>query len=227
MAGAVKIKNGTKLQIAFDADVGTQPEFNMICTFAKALDESIFLVSIPMKEGKPIPLDETQKILFAYGQGEDKAIMAGYADDIVKEGIRNYWKIRRVTEQRQFLERVDERYQITLRMEYLQETWQPNDQGVIQKEEAMSVDISAGGMAVFLNRRLRVGEVCELTLPRLGTAEEGRKFEGLVGVVCWLREAPKGSMFRNVCGLQFRFGNELEKARLNEYLGYMKKKYKL
>lgn len=227
MAGAVKIKNGTKLQIAFDADVGTQPEFNMICTFAKALDESAFLVSIPMKEGKPIPLDETQKILFAYGQGEDKAIMAGYADDIVKEGIRNYWKIRRVTEQRQFLERVDERYQITLRMEYLQETWQPNDQGVIQKEEAMSVDISAGGMAVFLNRRLRVGEVCELTLPRLGTAEEGRKFEGLVGVVCWLREAPKGSMFRNVCGLQFRFGNELEKARLNEYLGYMKKKYKL
>lgn len=227
MAGAVKIKNGTKLQIAFDADVGTQPEFNMICTFAKALDESAFLVSIPMKEGKPIPLDETQKILFAYGQGEDKAIMAGYADDIVKEGIRNYWKIRRVTEQRQFLERVDERYQITLRMEYLQETWQPNDQGVIQKEEAMSVDISAGGMAVFLNRRLRVGEVCELTLPRLGTAEEGRKFEGLVGVVCWLRKAPKGSMFRNVCGLQFRFGNELEKARLNEYLGYMKKKYKL
>lgn len=227
MAGAVKIKNGTKLQIAFDADVGTQPEFNMICTFAKALDESAFLVSIPMKEGKPIPLDETQKILFAYGQGEDKAIMAGYADDIVKEGIRNYWKIRRVTELRQFLERVDERYQITLRMEYLQETWQPNDQGVIQKEEAMSVDISAGGMAVFLNRRLRVGEVCELTLPRLGTAEEGRKFEGLVGVVCWLREAPKGSMFRNVCGLQFRFGNELEKARLNEYLGYMKKKYKL
>lgn len=227
MAGVLTIKSGTRLQMALDKGLGETPQFDMICTFAKAVDESAFLVSIPMKGGKPLPMDENQKILFAYGLGDEKAIMAGYADDVVKEGIRSYWKIRRVTEQRQFLQRVDERYKITLRLTYKQETWMPNEDGNIPEEDALSLDISAGGMALFLNRRLEVGEVCEVTLPRLGTTEEGRKLEGVVGAVCWLREAPRGSMFRNICGLQFRFSDEVDRARLQEYLGYMKKKYKL
>ena len=39
MAGAIKIKSGTKLQMAFDVDVDKDPVFNMVCTFNKALDE--------------------------------------------------------------------------------------------------------------------------------------------------------------------------------------------
>lgn len=227
MAGALEIRTGTRLQTAFDTVVGVTPQFDMLCTFARSLDESAFLVSVPMKDGQPLPIDDTKKMLFAYGSGEEKVIMAGYADDLVTEGIRRYWKIRRVTEQRQFLERVNERYKITLRLEYTQATWMPDEDGVVMKEEAMTLDISAGGMAIYLNRKLEVGEVCELTLPRLGTVEEGRKLEGLVGIVCWLREAPRGSLFRNICGLQFRFSDEADRTRFVEYLGYMKKKYKL
>ena len=114
MAGELKIKPGTRLAIAFDAPLGKQPEFDMVSTFAKALDESAFLISIPMKGGKPLAMDESQKLLIRYGHGEDTMIVAGYPDDTVKEGIRRYWRIRRVTEQRAFFKRADERLKVAL-----------------------------------------------------------------------------------------------------------------
>lgn len=52
MAGSLQIKHGTKIQVAYDVPAGQQPQFNMICTFNKALDESAFLVSIPIVDGK-------------------------------------------------------------------------------------------------------------------------------------------------------------------------------
>ena len=95
MAGALNVRHGAKMRIAFDVPVGQDPQFNMVCTFNKALDESAFLVSIPMVNGKALTPDETQKMLFQYGEGDDVQIAAGYVDDVVKEGIRRYWKVRR------------------------------------------------------------------------------------------------------------------------------------
>lgn len=227
MAGVIKIKNGTKLQVAFDAPIGEQPKFNMLCTFYKSLDESAFLISIPMVNGKPLPMDESQKLLIRYGSGSTAQIMAGYVDDEVKDGIRRYWKIRRVAEQRQFFQRSDERLKVTLKIEYKQETWAVNDDGIIPKEDGMSLDISAGGAAIYINRKFDVGEICELSLPRIGTTDKGRAIEDLVGTVCWMREAPKGSLYRNLCGLQFRFAETEEKQRLQIYLENVKEKYRL
>ena len=88
MAGALKIKNGTKLKMAFDVPVEDDPVFNMLCTFYKSLDESAFLISIPMVNGKPLEVDDTKKLLIRYGDGKNAMILAGYVDDIVKDGIR-------------------------------------------------------------------------------------------------------------------------------------------
>ena len=87
MAGSLQIKHGTKIQVAYDVPPGQQPQFNMICTFNKALDESAFLVSIPIVDGKMLIPGETQKLLFRYGEGNDQNLVAGYVDDVVKEGI--------------------------------------------------------------------------------------------------------------------------------------------
>lgn len=227
MAGELKIKNGTRLKLALDAPLGKEPDFGMLCTFVRNIDESAFLISIPMKDGKALKLDVDQKLLFLHGQGEAKAILAGYADDEVKEGIRRYWKIRRVSEQRQFFQRVDERYKIALGIQYMQDSWMPNEDGEIEKEDGMTLDISAGGLAVFLNRRFEVGEMLELTMPRIGLAPEGQAIPETIAVVCWMREAPRGSVYRNICGLQFRFGDSAERKRMQDYVGYLKKKYKL
>ena len=227
MAGTLKIKSGTKLQLAYDAAIGEQPNFNMICTFNKSLDDSAFLISIPVVNGKPLETDESQKLLIRYGNGSDAMILAGYVDDVVKDGIRRYWKIRRVAEQRQFFQRADERVKVTLRVEYRQETWATNEAGIIPKEEGMSLDISAGGAAIYVNRRFDVGEICELSLPRIGTSDKGKAIDDIVGTVCWMREAPKGSLYRNLCGLQFRFSEPEEKQRLQVYLENVKEKYRL
>ena len=126
MAGALNVRHGSKMRLAFDAPLGQEPKFNMICTFNKALDESAFLVSIPMVGGKALPLDEKQKFLFQYEEGEETRIVAGYVDDEIREGIRHYWKIRRVSEQRQLIRRADVRMKVTLPIEYMQDTWPLN-----------------------------------------------------------------------------------------------------
>ena len=116
MASVLQIHPGTKLRMALDVPIGQEPSFSLICIFVKPLDSASFLISIPMKDGKPLPLDENQKLLICFGAGSEMQIVAGYADDIVKEGIRRCWKIRRVSEQRQFFRRVDERLRAAIRL---------------------------------------------------------------------------------------------------------------
>lgn len=227
MAGSIQLKKGTKMQIAFDVPVGQEPQFNMLCTFNKALDESAFLVSAPIVDGKRLVPDESQKLLFQYAEGDESNIVAGYVDDVVKEGIRHYLKVRRVTEQRQFIKRVDVRMKVELPLTYMQDTWELNSDGEVEKEKGETMDISNNGLAVYMNRWFEVGESCIFTLPRLGTMTEGRPAIDVVGVICWMREMPKGSPFRFVSGIQLRFADPVERQEMQDYVAYVKKRYKL
>ena len=227
MAGSIQLKKGTKMQLAFDVPVGQEPQFNMLCTFNKALDESAFLVSAPMVDGKRLVPDESQKLLFKYTEGEESNILAGYVDDVVKEGIRHYLKVRRVAEQRQFIKRMDVRMKVELPITYMQDTWELNSEGEVDKEKGQTMDISNNGLAVYMNRWFEVGESCIFTLPRIGTLSDGVAEQEVVGVVCWVRELPKGDSFRFVCGIQLRFANLEERRKMQEYVMYVKKRYKL
>lgn len=227
MAGNIQIRHGTKMRMAFDVPAGQEPQFSMISTFNKALDESAFLVSVPMVDGKALAADETKKLLFRYGEGEEQAIVAGYVDDVVKEGIRHYWKVRRVTENRQFIQRRDVRMKIELPVTYMQDTWALNSDGEIDKEQGETMDISNNGLAVYMNRWFEVGESCIFTLPRLGTASDGQPEYEVVGAICWMRELPKGGSFRFLAGTQLRFSNQDERRQMQEYVAYVKKRYKL
>ena len=226
MAGELRIKSGTKLRMALDVPIGEEPKFNLICTFVKSLDVASFLISIPMVDGQPMPLDDRRKLLIRYGTDKDAMIVVGYADDVVKEGIRRCWKIRRVAEQRQFFQRADERLKVTVPITYSQPTWRPDSDGVIRPEEGLTLDISAGGLAAYVGMRLNVGEVCDVNLPAIGTAKDGRAISA-VAAVCWTREAPKGSPFRFVCVYQFRFADGEEREQMQNYVGNIKKRYKL
>ena len=169
MAGSLLLKKGTKIQLAFDVPVGHEPQFNMLCTFNKALDESAFLVSAPMVDGKKLVPDESQKLLFKYTEGDESNIVAGYVDDTVKEGIRSYLKIRRVAEQRHFVKRVDIRMKVELPVQYMQDTWELNSNGEVEWEKGETMDISNNGLAVYMNRWFDVGETCIFKLPRMGS----------------------------------------------------------
>lgn len=199
----------------------------MISTFNKSLDESAFLVSVPMVDGKALIPDENQKFLFRYEEGEESRVVAGYVDDVVKEGIRRYWKVRKVAENREFIKRIDVRMKIELPIQYMQDTWALNNRGEIDKANGMTMDISNNGLAVYMNDWLQVGENCIFTLPRLGTASEGTNEYEVVGVICWTRELPKGGPFRFVTGVQLRFANNEERKEMQEYVAYVQKRYKL
>lgn len=227
MAGALLITSGTKMNIAYDVPVGQDLKFDLISTFARSIDESAFLISVPLKQGKPLKADPSQKLLIKYSLGNEQNIIAGYVDDEVKEGIRKYWKIRRVQEQRLFFERSDERYKVALHIEYMQDSWKPNEDGIIEKEEGMTLDISYGGLAMFVNRRFDVGETLFNTFPKIGTNDEGRLKEEIPGVVCWMREASKGSPYKFVTGLKLKFGSDEEKEVFKNYVSYVKTRYKL
>ena len=224
---ALGLKSGTRLQIGFDPKVGQSVDFNMVSTFSKDLDSSAFLISVPMKDGKLIPMDENKKIIIRCGDSRDAVIVSAYCDDEVKEGIRHYWKMRKVSEQRQVFQRSDERYKVPLHTQFSQPTWPINAEGKIVPEEAMTLDISAGGAALFMALKMDVGELITIDLPRVGIDAKGAAIEGVIAVICWYREAPKGSIFKNISGVQFRFANDAERSRVKEYIDNLVTVYKL
>ena len=89
------------------------------------------------------------------------------------------------------------------------------------------MDSSNNGLAVYMNHWFDVGESCIFTLPRIGTVSAGQKSHDVVGVVCWMRELPKGGAFRFVAGIQLRFADLEERKQMQEYVAYVKKRYKL
>ena len=95
----------------------------------------------------------------------------------------------------------------------------------LKADEGLTLDISNGGVAVYLSHRFQVGEICQLTLPRIGTSPDGREQRDVVGVVCWEREAPKGSPFRMLCGLQLRFATTGERESYIRYVDNVRRKY--
>lgn len=228
MAERMNIKNGTKVRVAFEAPPGQEPDFSMVCTFYRQLDEASFLLSVPLAAGTPLPLDEGRKLLIRYGgPGPEAMILAGYADDVVREGIRLCWRVRRVAAPRRYFRRADERLQVSLRLQYRQDTWPLGSDGRIPWEDGLSLDISNGGIAFYLSSFFEVGEVCRLSLPRVGTAPAGQGIRDMVGVVCWCRQAPSHSPLRNVCGLQFRFADAAEREALADYVAHIKKSFAL
>lgn len=78
-----------------------------------------------------------------------------------------------------------------------------------------------------MNRWFEVGETCIFKLPRLGSVSEGQAEKEVVGVICWMREMPKGSPFRFVTGIQLRFSDLEDRQGMQEYVAYVKKRYKL
>ena len=145
----------------------------------------------------------------------------------MKEGIRRFWKVRRMEEQRKVIRRVDVRLKVELPVLYMQDSWPLNARQEITKEHGETMDISNNGLAVCMNRHLEVGENAIFTLPRIGTAEGGQSELEVAGVICWVRELPKGDAFRLVSGIQLRFGGDEERTRMQEYVAYVKKRYRL
>lgn len=227
MAGILKIDPGTRFRLALDPGHGEEPVYDMVATFHSAVDEAYFLISVPLRGTQPLEIDDGQRILLSYSSGSETMLLAAYRDEQVRVGIRTFWKMRLTGSPHQLVSRADVRVKAAIKVLYWQDTWKPDENGEIEHRDAMTLDISSHGAGLFLNHRFQVGEVCFLSLPKIGAAAEGEALEDLVGIVCWVREAPKGSVYRYYCGLQLRFKDDAEQDRMAEYTKYVKRRYRL
>jgi len=223
----LNITPGSRLQLCIAPEPGKTPEFDMSASYFKTIDDITFLLSIPLKGGKPVQIGETQKLLLRYDLGPEPMIMTAYCDDVVKQGIRSYWKLRKVAEQHHYFQRKDERYKVTFRLDYSHPSWMPDENGKIDREEAVTLDISAGGAALFVNSRFDVGDVIQLFMPRISQEADGAPIDDVISAICWYRDAPIGSPCRFLAGVQFRFAGDMERNRIRAYIESIRKIYKL
>ena len=92
----------------------------------------------------------------------------------------------------------------------------------------MTIDVSAGGLAIYLNDYPRRGRGPGRTNARDSPAGRAPRAARAAGHWCaGCAGAPKGSLYRNVCGLQFRYADDMERELVKEYVGYIRAKYKL
>lgn len=194
----------------------------MLGTFEEDVNDACFLMSIPMKNGKLIEVDEDCKLVFKIANSAQEKMFSGYVDAVVKKGIRNFWQVRRVADPKLTIQRISERIDCTLKVKYWQPTWAVNFDGDIEAEEALTLNISAEGLAMYLADVFHVGEFCEIELPKLGRSKAGQSIS-LVGEVCWNREPSKGAAYKNICGIKFNHSDDSIKKKMQDYVNNLKK----
>lgn len=226
---ATKIRAGARLQIVIEGDDDGKKkkgkkvdEFTLRSTFEKNLDEATFLISVPMKDGKRVEPDNFKKLIIRYGEGTSQFVIEGYVDDVVKLGIRQYWKIRKVTNERSFSQRADDRYTFEEKILYTKYSWLTDS--VVDKptEEGRCIDMSAGGIAFFDSDEMFVGEIIETTFPTLGRSKAGKGFT-IRGEVCWQRGADKGTGYKFKTGIKFVYEQTDDKKLVQAYMDVIAK----
>lgn len=209
----LKIRQGTKLNIALEDN--NDEKFELKSTFEKNINDSSFLISVPMQQGKRLELDEFKKLYIKYEMGDTAFVVEGFIDDYVKEGIRNYWKIRKVSENREFFQRSDQRIKARLNIKVAKRWWSPEGVDALEDLDALTLDISSGGLAMFIDTTLSVGEIVETTLPKRGN----RKEVPVRSETCWVRQTEKGNAYRYIVGLKFMFTNTKDREKVERYVG--------
>lgn len=217
----LKMKKGEKIKFAFYKE-NEKLQFSHISTFYKTIDDTAILISAPYKDNKILEIDDNQKILFIYNMNGEELIFSGFCDDVIKEGIRIFWKIRIVDDGRKYYQRLDERYRIFLPIKYTNPLIKVDEFDEYEKREGETFDISAGGIALKTNDLFKVGEKVTIDLPDVANIEGIKE---ILTNVCWQRDL-QNDYYKKIVGLQFNIDKQ-EKDKILVYIANLKKRFKL
>lgn len=215
----VRIPVGSKLTLYYES--GGVETFEMKSTFEKSVSDVSFLISAPIRNNSYIDIDCFRQILVKYKLGDITQMIPVYPEERVTVGKRVFWRVRQVGAAREFIPRIDKRYSVFFPASYASVSWDPDNPLSGERLPAQTMDLSAGGVALFMASDPKVGEVMNVIFPQSGSVKAVmQKAE-----VCWIREAKKGSPYRNMSGLKFLFSTEQEKTDMIKYINMAIVKY--
>lgn len=208
----LKIASGTKIDLQLIRDKEKKPLI-LKSTFEKNVDDVSFLISAPLHKGSYMVFEQFDKLSIKYHQGQTKRILFGYIEEYVQIGVRNYWQVHIVSEEREFVRRAHERIRASIRVSYTKYAAEnnPKKQDIMY---ALSHDISAGGISLRINNCLEPEEILEVTLPPLGKIKSfSQKCE-----VRWIMATDNNKAFSYASGFRFIFKNNAEKENMKAYV---------
>lgn len=205
------LKAGIKLDVTYIDASGKR--ITLKSAFEKNVDSVCILITRPLMMGKPAEIDSATRLTLSGGQGLI-VNMEGYVDATMKIGPRSYWKFHKVTQTEHSDQRLHERYKAELPVEVQKTYWNADQTSSIEAFPGLTLDISTGGVAIYLNAAAAGGEILELVLPKQKRLRE----LSLRGEVCWMREAEKASAYRYILGVRFILDDKNEQDRLTRYV---------
>ena len=209
----LRIASGTKLDLQL---IGLEhgKKLYLKSTFEKNVDEDCFLISAPIHKEEYVIFEPLAKLVIRYVQGNIIRILTGCVDEHIKIGVRNYWKIHMLSEERQFVKRSHERTNISLRISFNKANILSNDPYKKEKMYAIGKDISYGGIALKINDLLETNDVIEINLPLVGRMKITQKAQ-----TRWITATEKDKSFSYLAGFRFVFTTAEEKENMKAYVG--------
>lgn len=202
------MKAGTKLDMTVRGNSST---LTLKTSFVKETDDTIQL-SMPMLEGKTYTPETGATITLTWGNDGTDFSLSTTAAGTEKAGIRTYLVVKHEGEIQRSERRAFARVPAEMEVEILSYDTAPGGDRGSRIYPGRTTDISGGGLAVYTDAPMAVGETIDVTLNQKG----GKKLP-LRAAVCWTRPAPKHAGYRISVGLQFFFmnsGESLEMAKI-------------
>lgn len=203
--GKLNLKAGAKLDLT--ARVGDE-EFELKSSYVK--DHAGKLqITAPMAAGKSWPLEDGTPVELGWTVDGTRYTLDGKVSGTVKQGIRTNLLIDPVEEVQAAERRAFVRVPAEIDVEIISGETDSSGQRVMRTYPGRTSDISNGGVAVYTDAPMVVGETVDVVLARKGT-----KKIPLRGAVCWTKPAPRNAGYRSSCGLQFFFLNSDEAMKV-------------
>jgi len=217
----LKIPYGTKLMIAYDnGQPLTLADYDMRSSFRENLNSVSALISAPLRSGNPVEMDFSKRLCIRYEVGGETYLFDAYADDEIMDGIRNCWKIRKISEPRAFSLRQHERFKMVVQVGYVRIA--KLVQGLDSRfyDIGKTMDVSKGGIGFYLNTEVEIGEILLLNFPPIESMERSHNF-AIRSEVCWMRlcnSTQQRNGYGYLCGLKFIYDNAADSDYMEQYI---------
>ncbi len=201
----LNLKAGAKLDMTVRRGTG---ELTLKTSFVKETSGVLHL-SMPMTDGKSYTPETDAPMILAWSIDGTDFTLDAVSAGTVKAGIRTYLVAKPAGDVQRSERRAFTRVPAEIDVEITSFDTGAGGTRVKRLYPGRTSDISGGGLAVYTDAAVAVGETIDIAL-----LPKGSKRQELRAAVCWTRPAPKHAGYRTSVGFQFFFLNNNESVEV-------------